>query len=82
MVVGWKIHQSRKGTKRNIVLALNNEIKGVFAAMSGAFHMLCKACRLEQITEIICISISVNIHVDIEIVVQQQVARGDGKSFQ
>ena len=76
------IHQSRKGRKRGIVLVANNEVKGVSAAMSGAFHMLCKACLLEQIFEIICISVSVNIHVEIEIAVQQQIARGSGKSFQ
>ena len=61
MVIGWKIHQSRKGRKRNIVLAVNNEVKGVCAAITWAFHMLCKACRLEQIFEIICIGVSVNI---------------------
>ena len=81
MVIGWKIHQSRKGRKRDIVLAVNNEVKGVCAAMTWAFHMLCKACRLEQIFEIICISVIVNIHVEIEIAVQQQVARSSGKSF-
>ena len=78
------IHQSRKGRKHGIVLAVNNEVKGVSAAMSGAFHMLCKACRLEQIFEIICVSVSVsvNIHVEIEIAARQQIARGGGKSFQ
>ena len=81
MVIGWKIHQSRKGRKRGIVLVVNNEVMGVSAGMSGAFHMLCKACRLEQIFEIICISVIVNIHVEIEIAVQQQVARSGGKSF-
>ena len=74
-VIGWKIHQSRKGRKRGIVLAVSNEVKGVPAAMNGA-------CLLKQIFEIICISVSVNIHVEIEIVVQQQLARGVGKSFQ
>lgn len=58
MVIGWKIHQSRKGRKLNIVLAVNNEVKGVCAAITWAFHMLCKACRLEQIFEIICIGVS------------------------
>ena len=81
MVIGWKIHQSRKGRKRNIVLAVNNEVKGVCAAITWAFHMLCKACRLEQIFEIICMGVSVNIHVEIEIAVQQQVARSGGKSL-
>ena len=63
MVIGWKIHQSRKGRKRGIVLEVSNEVKGVSAAMNGA-------CRLKQIFEIICISVSVNIHVEIEIAVQ------------
>ena len=76
------IHQSRKGRKHGIVLAVSNEVKGVSAAMSGAFHMLYKACRLEQIFEIICVSVSVNIHVEIEIAARQQIARGGGKSFQ
>ena len=60
MVIGWKIHQSRKGRKRGIVLAVNNEVKGVSAAMSGAVHMLCKACRLEQIFEIKLLNITFN----------------------
>ena len=76
------IHQSRKGRKYGIVLAVNNEVKSVSTAMSGAFHMLCKACRLEQIFEIICVSVSFNIHVEIEIAARQQIARGGGKNFQ
>ena len=68
--------------KREIVLAVNNEVKGVCAAMCWAFHMLCKACRHEQIFEIIYFSVSVNIHVEIEIAVQQQVVRSGGNSLQ